>query len=147
MPFKLIGTIILLVLITIFCGFNLEEANKCDINLIFHVFEKVPVFLTVLTSFLAGIVVMLPFAFFRKKKCRDSQKTKKTETAKLAESAESKEINGKADSTYKNEEQEKTIFDFKIRKPVTKNSKKEKKSASSEEEKEEAETSGAGSLS
>lgn len=145
MPFKLIGTIILLVLITIFCGFNLEEANKCDINLVFHVFKKVPVFLTVLTSFLAGIVVMLPFAFFRKKKCKDSQKTKKTETAELSE-AETTESNGKADSNSKNAEQEKTIFDFKIRKPVTKNSKKEKKS-SSEEAKEESETGSAGSLS
>lgn len=77
MPFKLIGTIILLVLITIFCGFNLEEANKCDINLIFHVFEKVPVFLTVLTSFLAGIVVMLPFAFFRKRSARILKKRKR----------------------------------------------------------------------
>ncbi len=145
MPFKLLGTIILLVLITIFCGFNLEEANKCDINLVFHVFKKVPVFLTVLTSFLAGIVVMLPFAFFRKKKCKDSQKTKKTEAAELSET-EAAEINGKEDSTSKNAEQEKTIFDFKIRKPVTKNSKKEKKS-SSEEPKEESETGSAGSLS
>ncbi len=147
MPFKLIGTIILLVLITIFCGFNLEEANKCDINLIFHVFKKVPVFLTVLTSFLAGIVVMLPFAFFRKKNRKDSQKNKKLENSKSVEQIESKDFNENSSLNTKTEEQEKTIFDLKIRKPVTKNSKKEKKSASKEVEKEETETSAAGSLS
>ncbi len=142
MPLKLIGTIIFLVLITIFCGFNLEEANKCDINLIFHTFSKVPVFLTVLTSFLAGIVVMLPFAFFRKKNSKNSKKSKKQENAKIQETAEPSEVNENADSAIKNNEQEKTIFDFKIRKPVNKNSKKEKKSAQKDSS-EEAQVTGA----
>lgn len=63
MPFKLIGTIILLVLVTIFCGFNLGEENRCDVSLIFYTFKNVPAFLTVLISFFAGILVMLPFTF------------------------------------------------------------------------------------
>ncbi len=142
MPFKLIGTIIFLVLITIFCGFNLEEANKCDVNLIFHTFEKVPVFLTVLTSFLAGIIVMLPFALFRKKKDKASPKTKQTEKSKLADSTASSATDENAASTVKATEQEKTIFDFKIRKPVNKNSKKEKKSDQKEESAQEQESAG-----
>ena len=65
MPFKLIGTIIILVLVTVFCGFNLE--NKCNINLIFHNFENISVFLALMVSFLAGILVTLPFTLFKKK--------------------------------------------------------------------------------
>lgn len=61
MPVKLIGTVILLIIVTIFCGFNLGEANRCDINLLFHTFKNVPVFFTVLLSFFCGMVVMFPF--------------------------------------------------------------------------------------
>jgi hypothetical protein len=61
MPLKMLGMIILLVLVTIFAGLNLD--NKCDVNLIFRQFKDVPVFLSILLSFLAGIFVMLPFTF------------------------------------------------------------------------------------
>lgn len=61
MPVKLIGTVVLLIVVTIFCGFNIGEANRCDINLLFHTFKSVPVFFTVLISFFFGMMVMFPF--------------------------------------------------------------------------------------
>ncbi|WP_455156620.1 hypothetical protein [Treponema socranskii] len=57
----LIIFIIIAVLIAIFTGFNL--GNVCDVNVIFHTFHKVPVFITIIISFIAGIVVALPFSF------------------------------------------------------------------------------------
>lgn len=71
MPFKLIGIIILLVLVTIFCGFNLGDAYRCDINFVFVTLHKVPAFLTVLISFFAGVLVMTPFTFIKKKMSRE----------------------------------------------------------------------------
>ncbi len=65
MPLKLMGTMILLVIVTIFCGFNLD--NKCDVSVIFYTFESVPAFLTVLISFFAGIIVMIPFTIGKSK--------------------------------------------------------------------------------
>ncbi len=61
MPIKLIGTVILVVIVGIFCGFNTADANKCDINLVFRTLHGIPVFLTVLLSFLGGVIVMAPF--------------------------------------------------------------------------------------
>ena len=131
MPLKLIGTIILLVLVTIFCGFNLEDANKCDINLIFHTFKSVPVFLTVLSSFLIGIILMLPFAIFKNggKKNSKSEKTEKSakNTGNAAvEQKTSDTLNG-SPSGEKPSAEEKTIFDLKIRSPIGKKQKEQKK--------------------
>ena len=63
MPIKLIGTVILLIIVTIFCGFNLGDEYRCDINLLFHTFKNVPVFFTVLISFFAGVLIMSPFTW------------------------------------------------------------------------------------
>jgi uncharacterized integral membrane protein len=65
MPWKLIAFVIMLVLATIFVGFNLD--NQCDINFGFYKFSQVPVFMTILFSFVAGVVIMIPFTFGRKK--------------------------------------------------------------------------------
>jgi uncharacterized integral membrane protein len=67
MPFKLIGTILILILFSVFTGFNLVEANRCNVWL-FHTFENVPVCLTILLSFTAGLIVMLPFTFHARNK-------------------------------------------------------------------------------
>ena len=56
----------MLVLTTIFVGFNLD--NQCDINFGFYKFSQVPVFMTILFSFVAGVVIMMPFTFGRKKR-------------------------------------------------------------------------------
>lgn len=81
MPIKLIGTIILLVLVTIFAGFNIE--NKCNINLIFRQFENVPIFFSLMCAFVAGVVVTLPFTIGKGGKI--SKKTKDEKKAELAE--------------------------------------------------------------
>lgn len=138
MPFKLIGTIILLVIVTIFAGFNLEEANRCDINLVFHTLKNIPVFLTVLTSFFAGVLVMVPFALFRKKmskeeiamaaekqKLNDEKAAAKAEKARIKAEQKEKTLAEKAEKkaakTAAGEgTEEKTIFDFKIRRSVDK---------------------------
>jgi uncharacterized integral membrane protein len=59
----LITTIIIVIVIAFFMGFNLD--NRCNVNLLFHTFRNVPVFITILISFVAGIIVALPFSFGR----------------------------------------------------------------------------------
>ena len=114
MPFRLIGTIILLILVTIFAGVNLD--NKCDITFIFYTFEKVPVFMTVIVSFAIGVILMLPFTFGRKKK----------KPQKPAVQNQPKQ----------DEEGSKTLFDFKIKREASDDAKnaddKKKKDKSKE---------------
>ncbi len=65
MPVKLIGIIILMVIIALLTGFNLD--NRCDIWL-FYTFKQVPVFGAMLASFVLGVFVTLPFTFGRRSK-------------------------------------------------------------------------------
>ena len=90
----LIIFIVIAVLIAIFTGFNL--GNVCDVNVIFHTFHKVPVFITIIVSFVAGIVVALPFSFGKGKsiaaKKIDKIKAKAAKDAlKNAESVDKKD--------------------------------------------------------
>ncbi|MFA6857070.1 MAG: hypothetical protein WCR31_07675 [Treponema sp.] len=62
----LITTIVIVIVIAFFTGFNLD--NRCNVNLLFHTFRNVPVFVTILISFGAGIIVALPFSFGRGRK-------------------------------------------------------------------------------
>lgn len=114
MPFRLIGTIILLILVTIFAGVNLD--NKCDITFIFYTFEKVPVFMTVIVSFAIGVLLMLPFTLGRKK-----QKPQKPPVQ---------------NQPKQDEEGSKTLFDFKIKREANDDAKnaddKKKKDKSKE---------------
>jgi uncharacterized integral membrane protein len=95
MPFKLFGIIILLILVTIFAGVNLE--NKCNISFVFYTFENIPVFMTAIISFAAGAILMLPFTFFRRKK--------KNPVKMAPQKQEQPKI----------EDDSKTLFDFKIK--------------------------------
>ena len=79
MPFKLIGTIILVVLVAILTGFNLS--NKCTIW-IFHNFENIPVFAALLGSFIAGVIITIPFTLYGRRK-KDKKNSKKTELANV----------------------------------------------------------------
>ena len=65
MPIKLIFSILLMVLVATFTGFNL--GNKCDLW-IFHTFKDVPVFVTVIASFVCGVLLTLPFTFGKSNK-------------------------------------------------------------------------------
>jgi hypothetical protein len=58
MFWRLVSFIVIFGVFIAFIGFNLE--NKCDINVGFHVFRSVPVFLTVFLSFLLGILSATP---------------------------------------------------------------------------------------
>ncbi len=99
MPIKLIGTVILLILVTIFCGLNLGEANRCDIHLLFHTFKDVPVFFTVLLSFFVGMLVMFPFTIGNAKR---KAALKEIENKAREEKREAKE-QAKADAQAKKE--------------------------------------------
>lgn len=83
MPWKTIGFIIILVLVALFASVNIS--NKSDISLGFHVFKEVPIFLSLLITFLAGAVVMIPFTFGPSSRKMKAKKEKKAE----------KEIKGK----------------------------------------------------
>ena len=58
MPIRMIIVIALVVFASVFTGFNLE--NKCTVWF-FHSFTNLPVVSVMLGSFVAGVVVMLPF--------------------------------------------------------------------------------------
>lgn len=66
MVLKLIFTILIIVLISFFTGFNLQ--NVCNIWLFGKTFSNVPVFITALISFAAGILATLLAVFFAPKK-------------------------------------------------------------------------------
>ncbi|MBP3366793.1 MAG: hypothetical protein J6K96_07360 [Treponema sp.] len=96
MPIKLIGILLLITLVAVLTGFNLS--NPCTIWF-FHRFENIPVFAALLGSFLAGVIVTLPFTFKKRQKCGPKEKCKnkkiqavKTETL----TAETKENKDKA---------------------------------------------------
>ena len=88
MVIRLIGTIIIIIIMAFFVGFNLD--NKCNVNLLFKTFENVPVFITIMISFAAGIIFTLPVALsFRHKKAKkEEQKKEKKEKKSLLKKAE-----------------------------------------------------------
>lgn len=63
-PWKLILLVALAVLLALFIGFNLD--NKCEISFVFGRVQAVPVYLTILISFVAGLAAALPFSFRRR---------------------------------------------------------------------------------
>lgn len=83
MIIKLIISIFCVVILAFFAGFNLE--NKCDVNVLFHTFSQVPVFLTIIISFVAGVIVTLPFAFINKAARKGKLEKKLAQKLKKAE--------------------------------------------------------------
>ena len=65
MPVRLLFTIAVAAFAAVFTGLNLD--NKCNVWL-FHHFEDVPVAASIFISFLAGVLVMLPFTIGRVRK-------------------------------------------------------------------------------
>lgn len=65
MPWRLVGFIVCIVLVTVFVGFNLD--NRCDISFGFFQLESVPIFLSLMSAFVLGVVVVLPFTFGRRR--------------------------------------------------------------------------------
>ena len=94
---RLITTIIALVALAFFVGFNLD--NKCDVNVIFYTFKQTPVFFTIIISFVIGIIFTLPFAFIHKSTVKNKEKKlSKTKELKIKESAASEKENDEVDS-------------------------------------------------
>ncbi len=65
MPWRLIGFIICIVLVTVFAGFNLD--NSCNISFVFFQLENVPIFFSLMAAFVLGVLVVLPFTFGKKR--------------------------------------------------------------------------------
>lgn len=81
MPLRLFFLAIVMVLLAVFIGFNVE--NRCDVSFAFYTLEQVPVILTILASFALGLLAALPFALrSRKGKKNAPEKISRTKTKK-----------------------------------------------------------------
>ena len=65
MPWKLVLFVIVIVIVALFVGVN--HANVCNISFLFTEFQNVPVYVTILVSFIIGMLIMLPFTFGKKR--------------------------------------------------------------------------------
>jgi len=54
MPWKLLAFIAIMAFVLVFVGFNLD--NRCDISLIFVTFRSVPVVITILGTYVLGLL-------------------------------------------------------------------------------------------
>ncbi len=90
MPWKVILFLIVLVVALLFIGFNL--GNRTNISIGFHVWQDVPVFLSMFFSFAFGILAMIPFLvrmrFSKKTRARAQKEPQKVEQLKEEESTE-----------------------------------------------------------
>lgn len=66
MPFKLIAFLIVLLVAIFFIGFNLD--NRCDVSVVFHTFEDVPIVLSLLAAYVLGSFSVIPFLLGRRRK-------------------------------------------------------------------------------
>ncbi len=64
MPWKLIAFLAILLAITFFIGFNLD--NRCDVSFVFYKYHDVPIFVSLLAAYVAGAVSVIPFLLGRR---------------------------------------------------------------------------------
>ena len=64
--FKIILIVLIIALEAVFAGLNMK--NVSDISFGFTVLKDVPVFLSILISFVSGAVIILPFTLLKGKK-------------------------------------------------------------------------------
>lgn len=102
MPIKLISTILVVAIVGIFCGFNMGDDFRCSINLIFYQTPKIPVFLTIIFSFVAGVLIMTPFTLKQNKKDKAPKKTEASKADAPKAEAPKTEV-PKAEETPKTE--------------------------------------------
>ena len=79
MIIRLLGTILSLVVLAFFVGFNLD--NKCNVNVLVHTFQNVPVFITIIISFVVGVLFTMPFAFSYKSQKKKEAKNNQVQVA------------------------------------------------------------------
>ena len=63
MPWKLLFYLVVLSVVVLFAGMNIR--NVADISLGFHTFEDIPIFLSLFAAFFLGVLVTLPFTYFK----------------------------------------------------------------------------------
>ena len=85
MPWRLVVFIVVFIVFLVFIMFNLD--NRCDINFGFKVFNDIPVFLTVFSSFILGSLCTLPLIFRTGKKQKDV-KTKSASSSSISAARE-----------------------------------------------------------
>ena len=107
MIIRLLGTILSLVVLAFFVGFNLD--NKCNVNVLVHTFQNVPVFITIIISFVVGVLFTMPFAFSyksqKKKEAKNNQvQVVNKKTKKLFSKKDSKASEKQSETETKNEE-------------------------------------------
>jgi len=78
MPWRLIVSIVIFAVFLAFITLNLD--NRCDVNLGFAKFSNVPVFITIFSSFVLGLLCALPIAYRLKGLRNGPIKTKNPET-------------------------------------------------------------------
>ena len=93
MPLRLIGFILVFAVFLAFVAFNL--GNTCDISFGFTSFEDVPVFFTVFSSFILGMLCSLPFML----RIRSKRKNKGGAGDSAAHEKPQKQWGKKKDST------------------------------------------------
>lgn len=107
MIIRLLGTILSLVVLAFFVGFNLD--NKCNVNMLVHTFQNVPVFITIIISFVVGVLFTMPFAFSYKSQKKKEEKNNQVQvvdkkTKKLFSKKDSKASEKQSETGTKNEE-------------------------------------------
>jgi len=81
MPWRLIIVIVIFAVFLVFVAFNLE--NKCDISFGFTKIPEVPVFITIFSSFVIGLLCSLPLILHIRQKDKTPQAGRKTRKAAL----------------------------------------------------------------
>jgi len=93
MPWRLLALIIVLAVFLAFITFNME--NRCDISFGIKVYKDIPVFLTIFTSFILGMLCAMPFRLRAGKKRNETVNDKKQETKQAKN-----DFSGSDDSHY-----------------------------------------------
>lgn len=89
MPWKYVGFLICLVILSIFIVFNVK--NTCDISFGFYTLKSVPIFLSLLVSFCLGVFTTLPLVLFTKQKKEKVKKEKSPVDTKTASKEKTEE--------------------------------------------------------
>lgn len=79
MPWKLILFLIVVALVVVFAGFNID--NTAEISFGFHTLTGIPIFVSLFAAFFLGVIVTLPVAFrHRSRKAKKAPKQKQDES-------------------------------------------------------------------
>ncbi len=87
MSWKLLAFIVIMALVLIFIGFNLD--NRCDISIVFVTFHAVPVVITILGAYLVGLVSALVLSIGRRRKVPAVARNKSPQRASHSRPADS----------------------------------------------------------